>query len=613
MLQSENGKTGQKVKWRQAWGSFVYCVTLSWKASKTYTALQFICRAFTAFIPIAITWDMKRILDLFAGDGAGAQADFFRHMALLFALYVARLAAGQASTYVNAMQYDLFMRYIEQEMARMAIGMEMECFDNPKYYDAFESAKRDVYSVMGAVMDGVAAVSCGAAAASCAGMLAMVAPLYTVCILAASVPVAVSERLYARKLYRWGLDHMREERRMNYLYRVMTERRHAQEIRLFDVGQALLDRYGRIFTEYFGEKRKVAGRRAGWSLLLSALPEALSALALCSVGGGVLRGERTAGDFTLYAGLLAQFTAALQGLVMSVMGLYEKKLKIDHFARFGRGAQKKARSGRRRLGGGDIEIEFSHVSFRYPGSGEYALKDASFRLRPGEKVAVVGENGSGKTTLIKLLLRFYEPDEGRILVNGLPAEEYDIKSLRSCFSCFFQQADNYAFSLKENILISQGDAGQGDGRQADGKVWRALRMAGAEGLPGTLAEGLDTCLTRAYREGGAELSGGQSQKVALARMFCRDAPVMVMDEPTAALDPKAEYGLYETLRTECAGKSILFVSHRLSNVSLADRILVMGHGRILAQGTHRELMGACDVYRRLYRYQADKYVEAEKK
>lgn len=604
-MRTEEKREKRENKHYQIWAGFLYCISLSWKASKRYTILQFLCRIVTVFIPVAVTWNTKCIMDIFAlgAEEPGRAADFGRQMVIMLVLYLLRMLSNQVSTYVNAMQSDLLLHYIECEMAKMAAGMEIEYFDNPQYYDAFESVKRDIYSVLGAVANGISVISYSVSAASCVAMLCGVALVYTVMILVAAIPVAISEYFYTKKVYWWGLGHMREERQMNYLYMTVTERKYAQEVRLYGVGGYLVEKYQRLWDEYFTNKKKVVSIRAVWNLLLSVMPEVLAVAALISVGNGVLHGIHTVGDFTLYAGLTAQLITALQCIVMSVMDLYEKKLKIDHFIEFGRLVQKKIVSGSRQPAQMP-EITFEHVSFRYPGTDAYALKDVSFCLHPGEKICIVGENGAGKSTLLKLLLRFYEVQEGRILIDGIPIEEYDRESLRSRFSCFFQQADNYAFTLEENIRISGLD-----GTHAPDAVRQALARAGAGNLADTLPHGMDTYLTRAYHDGGTELSGGQNQKVALARMFYRDAPVLVLDEPTAALDPKAEHSLFRTIQEECADKSMLFVSHRLFNVYLADWILVMEHGNICAQGTHEKLMEECELYQKLYHYQADKYME----
>lgn len=208
-----------------------------------------------------------------------------------------------------------------------------------------------------------------------------------------------------------------------------------------------------------------------------------------------------------------------------------------------------------------------------------------------------------------MLLRFYEPCEGQILLNDIPIGEYDLDSIRKRFSCFFQKAANYAFTIQENIRFSQVDKA---GREAAGSEKRAEEMAGVSSLLESMPRGRNTFLTRVFSDDGVELSGGQNQKIALARMFYRDASVLILDEPSADLDPKAEYELFQSIQKECKGQSVFYVSHRLANVDLADEIIVMVGGEICGRGTHVELMMGCEPYKRLYHYQADKYVTKEK-
>lgn len=593
-----------QMKIRQAWDSFIYCMSLAWKASKCYTVMQLLTMLCTTVTPVLMTWNTKQILDLLSAARAGNAAEqLLLRIGVQFLLVLVQLAAAKVGSYAGVMQQDVLMHDVEREMAKTALEMELEYFDNSRYYDAFESVKRDIYAVPGAVYNGITVISVGISVCSCAVLLGLVSPLYTAMVLAASVPAAFSEHAYTKKIYRWGLDHIREERKMQYLYRTATERAYAQEIRLYGTGKYLLDKYQRLWDGYFSEKRKVTRARALWNLGLSVLPEILSAAALAQIGIKIIQGERTIGDFTLYSGLLVQLVAGLGSLVSAVAELYEKKLKLDHFSEFQAMADEKRKYGTKKLEA-PVTIEFRNVCFRYPDTEQYVLKDISFCLQQGKKLCMVGENGAGKTTILKLLMRFYEPQDGVILINDIPVGEYDRESLHQAFSCFFQKACNYAFHLQENVRISRIGY---DEETAERRQEEALRMAGADALPNKLKNGVQTYLSRAYSEDGIELSGGQNQKIALARMFYRDAPVLVLDEPTADLDPKGEYELFHTLAEECGEKSVLFVSHRLANVFLADEILVMQDGCILARGSHEELLQNCGLYRRLFHYQADKY------
>lgn len=595
--------------------AFAYCVNLSWRVSKTYTIIQFLARGISAFLPVLITWNTKEVIELFSPVIEGERQQqgkvqdlLLIRMGIMLLLLVLQLLAMRIHTYVNGMQRDRVLHFVEQELAETATKMKLEYFDNPKYYDMFETVKMDIYSLSNAMNDGVSAVSYLVSLCSCICFMAGLGFAYMILIIAATIPMAVSEYKYTRELYSWGLTHMREEREMSYLYWVATERRFAQEIRVFGTQEYLVEKYRKVWNRFFSNKSGLLKKRAVLNCILSVFPELIVVIALFITGSKVFAGTATIGDFTLYNGLLVQLIENMRGMVESSMGLVEKKLQIEHVSEFERLVGEERGTGGKQLCK-KVDIEFRNVSFQYPGTDCYVIKNVSFRLDAGKKICIVGENGAGKSTLFKLLLRFYEPCEGKILLNDIPIEEYDLDSLRKRFSCFFQKAANYAFTIQENIRLSQiGKAGQ----QAAESERRAEEMSGVASILDSMPHGRNTFLTRTFSDDGVELSGGQNQKIALARMFYRDASVLILDEPSADLDPKAEYELFQSIQRECKGQSVFYVSHRLSNVDLADEIIVMDRGEICGKGTHEELMMECEPYKRLYHYQADKYVTKEK-
>lgn len=595
--------------------AFAYCVNLSWRVSKTYTIIQFLARGISAFLPVLITWNTKEVIELFSPVIEGERQQqgkvqdlLLIRMGIMLLLLVLQLLAMRIHTYVNGMQRDRVLHFVEQELAETATKMKLEYFDNPKYYDMFETVKMDIYSLSNAMNDGVSAVSYLVSLCSCICFMAGLGSAYMILIIAATIPMAVSEYKYTRELYSWGLTHMREEREMSYLYWVATERRFAQEIRVFGTQEYLVEKYRKVWNRFFSNKSGLLKKRAVLNCILSVFPELIVVIALFITGSKVFAGTATIGDFTLYNGLLVQLIENMRGMVESSMGLVEKKLQIEHVSEFERLVGEERGTGGKQLCK-KVDIEFRNVSFQYPGTDCYVIKNVSFRLDAGKKICIVGENGAGKSTLFKLLLRFYEPCEGKILLNDIPIEEYDLDSLRKRFSCFFQKAANYAFTIQENIRLSQiGKAGQ----QAAESERRAEEMSGVASILDSMPHGRNTFLTRTFSDDGVELSGGQNQKIALARMFYRDASVLILDEPSADLDPKAEYELFQSIQRECKGQSVFYVSHRLSNVDLADEIIVMDRGEICGKGTHEELMMGCEPYKRLYHYQADKYVTKEK-
>lgn len=592
--------------------AFAYCIKLSWNVSKVYTILQFLAQIVSGFLPVLITWNTKEIIDLLSVDAGAAtwsQRDLLLiRIGVMLLLFLLKLFATQIHTYVSAMQRDRVLHFVEQELSVTAMRMKLEYFDDPKYYDMFEKVKMDIFSLSSAMYDGISAVSYTFSLCSCIYFLTGLGPVYTMFIVAATVPMAVSEYKYTRELYSWGLNHMREEREMSYLYWVATDRRFAQEIRVFGTQNYLIEKYRKVWGRYFSNKSELSKKRATLNCVLSIFPELIVAATLFITGSRVFAGIATIGDFTLYNGLLVQMIDNLRGMVVSSMGLVEKKLQIENVSEFEKLVGEESATGGKQLCK-KVDIEFRNVSFQYPGTNRYVIKDVSFRLSAGEKICIVGENGAGKSTLFKLLLRFYEPCEGQILLNDMPIEEYDLDSLRKRFSCFFQKAGNFAFTIQENIRFSQIDK---VGQEAAESEKRAEEMAGVSAMLDSMNHGRNTFLTRAFSDDGVELSGGQNQKIALARMFYRDASVLILDEPSADLDPKAEHELFQAIQSKCKGQSVFYVSHRLANVDLADQIIVMQEGKIYGKGTHAELMEECEPYKRLYHYQADKYVTEEK-
>lgn len=595
--------------------AFAYCVNLSWRVSKSNTILQFLARGISAFLPILVTWNTKEIIELFSAAIAGKDRQqgnvpdiLLIRMGIMLMLLLLQLLATQVHTYVSGMQRDRVLHFVEQELAGTATRMKLEYFDNPKYYDLFESVKLDIYSLANAMYDGVAAISYAVSLCSCICFLTGVGSVYTILIIAATIPMAVSEYKYTRELYSWGLNHVREEREMSYLSWISTERRFAQEIRVFGTQEYLINKYRKVWNNYFSDKSNLSRRKAVLNCLLSILPELIVVIALWVTGCKVIVGTVTIGEFTLYNGLLVQLIENLRGMVVSAMGLFEKTLQIEHISEFEKLVSEEDRTGGKQLCK-KVNIEFQNVSFCYPGTDKYVIKDISFKLPAGKKVCIVGENGAGKSTLFKLLLRFYEPSKGQILLNDIPIEEYDLDSLRKRFSCFFQKAANYAFTIQENIRFSQVEK---TGQDAAESERHAEEMTGVSAIIDAMPHGRNTFLTRTFSDDGVELSGGQNQKIALARMFYRDASVLILDEPSADLDPKAEYELFQSIQKECKGQSVFYVSHRLANVDLADEIIVMQEGRICGKGIHEELIKNCEPYERLYHYQADKYLTEEK-
>ena len=437
-------------------------------------------------------------------------------------------------------------------------------------------------------------------------LLARLHPGLPLVLAALSVPHLFSERRLHELKYEAMSRRSRAAREMNYCTRITTEPAAAKEVRVFGLGSFFLRRFRARFETAFAEMRQV--RLA--HLRMSAAFTALHALAL---GGGfwyvaaqASAGQLTLGDIALYLNVVAQTQSLIPNLVFWFGFLHEILLHLRGLFAFldqakpaialpphgqGRQAPTELQSG----------IEMRGVHFRYPESTLPVLEDVNARLPSGTVTALVGANGAGKSTLVKLLTRMYDPDGGEIRIDGVPLAAYELQSLRSRIAVVYQDFTRFALTLRENIALGTVEL-----HGVDGQVEEAARWAGADEVAATLPQGFETPLTRRF-EGGVDLSGGEWQKVALARAFVRDAALVILDEPTAALDAEAEYRLFERFRQLVAGKTALLISHRFSTVRMADQILVLEGGRIIEAGSHAELIALGGRYATLFEMQAGRY------
>ena len=431
-------------------------------------------------------------------------------------------------------------------------------------------------------------------------------PILPVVIVVVSLPHLVADHRLLGLQYKAMTDHSRAAREMDYCLRVTTEPEAAKEVRVFGLGGFFLQRFRERLAVALAEITRLRLLHLRVSVLFSGL----YALAL---GGGFLyvarqagAGRLSLGDLALYLNAIIQAQSLTSFLRAWFGTVYEATLHLRGFFRFldsARPAIRLPAPGHGRAAPAMLQegVELQGVSFSYPESEQIVLEDVSLKLRAGEVTALVGANGAGKSTLVKLLTRMYDPTGGVILLDGVPLYEYDLHRLRSRIAVVYQDFARFALTLRQNIAVGATEPEQGNGH-----VETAAHWAGANEVAARLPSGYDTELTRSF-EGGVELSGGAWQKVALARGFVRDAALVILDEPTAALDADAEFRLFERFRELTAGKTALLISHRFSTVRMADQIVVLEDGRVLEAGTHAELVGRSGRYAALFEMQAGRY------
>jgi ATP-binding cassette subfamily B protein len=571
-----------------------------------------------ALTPLCIAYAGKRIIDaVVAGDVAATVRWVLLELASIVVLAATLRGLGLIRSVLGArLGTDVNIQILEK-----ALALELSFFENSEFYDKLTRARREASArPVALVADSFQIIQNVLTLMGYAALLTRFSGWLVLGLLVATVPATLSEMRYSKLAFKLRNWRSPDSRRLLYLEYVLANDEHVKEIKLFGLGPHFLTRYRTLAESFYEQDRRLAVRRAFTT-------QALSLIGTCAFYGAYLlmalaaaRGRMSLGDLTLYVVSLRQGQQAFQSVLSGIGNLYEHNLYMSNLFEF---LAMPERTGgalpapepetrpqplaaladsARQLPIRAEGLRFENVGFRYPGKDGFALRGLSLNIAPSESLAIVGQNGAGKTTLVKLLVRLYEPTEGRIWLDGMDLQDWPADALRRRIGVLFQDFNQYQLSVRENV-----GAGSIEHLADEPRIQRALLRGGADSVAAGLAGGLDAPLGTWFAK-GSELSGGQWQKIALSRAFMREeADILILDEPTAALDAESEHAVFTRFRQLSEGRTTIVISHRFPTVRMAQRIIVLEHGQIIEQGSHDELVRLNGKYAHMFALQAAGY------
>lgn len=582
-----------------------------WQVTPGYFAISCAIMVVTALIPAAIIYMTKVIVDgvVEAASGGGDWTELVTPVAVVFALWLVETLLGSVSNMVQSMLGERVEFSAQERIVEKAGSLDIAFYENPKFYDQLRHAQDQLYQVTGIVWSSIGLLRSGVGLTAMAGLLTILHPLAIVVLFVTVLPSLLMQGFFARLYFDFDTQWVRNYRMLDYLKRLLTSRDSAKEIRIFTLKDALVSR----FRDFRETQLRAFLRMQLRSLRVRTGLDVVSLAGVASIWSYAVYqaalARITVGDLTLVFNAAQQARSQLNALVGSGGQVYEQALFATRFfdlldmdpasveAALAPPAPNPEPVPMPMTRG----IEFRNVSFKYPATDKWILRDVSFEIPARSKVAIVGENGAGKTTLVKLLSRLYDPVEGEIHFDGRDLREYDLGEVRRDVAVVFQDFFRYDLSAADNV-------GFGEVRALDDRdrIQAAAKQAGAHDIIEALPKGYDTVLGRTFDE-GVDLSGGEWQHLAISRAFLSDAQILILDEPTAALDAFREHRLYEQVAELSVNKTVVFISHRFSTVRMADLIVVVEDGQVTELGDHETLLERNGKYAAMFNTQAARY------
>jgi ATP-binding cassette subfamily B protein len=592
-------------------------VAMVWRTSPGLTAGSLFLRLVRALLPVVSLYIGKLIIDdvvklvqlsdrptTLQSWGDSGQLNWLAVLLLAeFALAVMSDILGRVVSLLDTLLSELVTDASSVRLMRHAATLDLEDFEDAEFQDQLERARRQtsgrltlMSQLFGQAQDIVTVTSFAA------GLL-VYAPWLIVLLVVALVPAFLGEAHFNTQTYTLDFGRTPERRELDYVRQTAASPETAKEVKIFGLNAFLIERYKRLAAAFYDANRSLALRRAGWGGLFTTLGTVGYYLAYAYIAWRTLAGEFSIGDLTFLAGSFLRLRTLLEGLLIGFSSTAGQALYLNDLFSFFEVKPEilspaNALPFPRPIRQGFV---FEDVGFIYPGAERWAVRNLSFTLKAGEVVALVGENGAGKTTLVKLLTRLYDPDEGRILLDGRDLRDYELDDLRGSMGVIFQDFVRYNFSAGDNIAV-----GRIAEREDHARIERAAERSQADEVIARLPDGYMQRIGKRFKN-GVELSGGEWQKMAIARAYMREAEVLILDEPTAALDARAEFEVFRRFKELSQGKTAVLISHRFSSVRMADRIFVLADGKVAASGTHEELVAQPGLYSELFELQAAGY------
>jgi ATP-binding cassette subfamily B protein len=584
-------------------------IRLVWAAAPRWSALNLLLLISQALVPLVTLYLFKLVVDQLtqAGASTGEQATFAGLMILLGFLVAVALLANLCSAllaYASVLQTHLVSDRVHSLVQAKSIDLDLEHYESPIYQDILHRTQREAPARPLRIVEGLTQV--GRNGVTLAGAFVVLLAFHWAIVFAvflAATPILFYRFRYAHVLYEWHREKTMNERLSAYFNQVLTTADAAKEVRVFGFGAALMDRFALLRQGLRSGVQQISAQHSRRQFVTESIATIAAYGCLAWVAHAAWTGTIGLGDLVLYFGAFQVALGATRPLLSGLGELYENNLYLSALYEFltvpkrvRESTHPKPLPPRWHTG-----LCVKGVSFRYPDTERTVLDDIRLAIEPGETVALVGRNGSGKTTLVKLLCRLYDPTSGGITIDGVDIREFKTADLRRQIGIIYQDFGRYHVSARDNIWLGRPELDQDDGA-----IMAAAQQAGIHEDLLELHRGYDTLMSRGLTD-GAELSIGQWQKLALARAFIRDPQLVILDEPTSSLDAAAEFEFFENFRVMAKGRSALVISHRFSTVSLADRIYVLDHGRIVEEGAHKRLLALNGVYAHLFRKQASYY------